>query len=68
MKNIINMILNMRKMEVGQNTMQLTPTLFNDWIQTIIDDFGNEFEIRGIRLVFRPRSQYSDRLFRYRTV
>jgi signal transduction histidine kinase/DNA-binding response OmpR family regulator/ligand-binding sensor domain-containing protein len=54
MKNIINMILNMRKMEVGQNTMQLTPTLFNDWIQTIIDDFGNEFEMRGIRLVFHP--------------
>lgn len=54
MKNIIDMILNMRKMEVGQNTMQLTPTLFNDWIQAIINDFGDEFEMRNIHLIFQP--------------
>ncbi|MCP3894535.1 MAG: response regulator [Bacteroides sp.] len=52
MKNIINMILHMRKMEVGKNTLNLTPTLLNEWLQDIVNDFKDEFDMRNIRLVF----------------
>lgn len=57
MRNTINMILNMRKMEVGQNTMNLAPVSFNNWLRGIIDDFRNEFEARNIRLLFHPDEQ-----------
>lgn len=57
MKNIINMILNIRRMEVGQNTLCLTPTLLNEWLQTIVNDFKNEFEMRNISLTFHPDPQ-----------
>lgn len=52
MRNIVNMILNLRKAEVGQNTIHLIPRQFNSWLQTIIDDFKSEFEIRDITLLF----------------
>lgn len=54
MKNVINMVLSMRKMEVGQNALHLIPTSLNPWLQTIVDDFKDEFEIRNIRLLFSP--------------
>lgn len=54
MKNIINMILNMRRMEVGQNMLSLTPASLNAWLQTITDDFRDEFEMRNIQLLFHP--------------
>lgn len=57
MKNIIQMILNMRRMEVGQNVLSLTPTKLNDWLQNIISDFDIEFEMRNISLQFHPDDQ-----------
>lgn len=54
MKNIIQMILNMRRMEVGQNILSLTPVRLNDWVQSIISDFDAEFEMRSISLQFHP--------------
>ncbi|MEG1563661.1 MAG: response regulator [Bacteroides sp.] len=54
MKNIINMILNMRRMEVGQNTLHLTPTRLNEWLQSIVNDFKDEFSLRNIHLQFYP--------------
>lgn len=52
MKNIINMILNIRRMEVGENSLCLVPTLLNEWLQAIVGDFRNEFEMRNISLLF----------------
>lgn len=54
MKNIINMILNMRRMEVGRHTLHLMPTPLNPWLENIINDFKSEFEIRHISLLFKP--------------
>lgn len=54
MKNIINMILNMRRMEVGQNTLHLTPTALNPWLENIVNDFKSEFGVRNISLLFKP--------------
>lgn len=57
MRNIINMILNMRRMEVGQNTLRLTPTPLNQWLQILIDDFRDEYAVRNIHLEFQPDPQ-----------
>ncbi len=57
MKNVIQMILNMRRMEVGQNVLSLTSTKLNDWLQNIISDFDAEFQMRNISLQFNPDTQ-----------
>lgn len=54
MKNLINMILNLRKMEVGQYTLKLTPIHFNRWLGDIVEDFRNEFSVRSLLLQFCP--------------
>lgn len=54
MKNIIDMILNMRKMEVEKNILRMSPAPFNEWLQSILDDFKDEFSLRNIQLTFVP--------------
>lgn len=54
MKNIIDMILNMRKMEMEKNILRMSSVTFNDWLQTILDDFKDEFSMRNMNLVFVP--------------
>ena len=52
MKNIINMVLDIRKMEVGQDSLNLQPHLLNEWIKSVTDDFQNEFESKNIKLIY----------------
>lgn len=52
MKNIINMVLDVRKMEVGHDTIHLQPHQLNEWLFSIAEDFKNEFEARDIRLIY----------------
>lgn len=59
MKNIINMILNIRRMEVGQYTLCPTPTPLNEWLENIISDFRSEFGLRNISLQFNPDPEIS---------
>lgn len=54
MKNIIDMILNMRKMEVEQNILRMSSVSFNEWLQGILDDFKEEFLMRNITLTYAP--------------
>lgn len=54
MKNIIDMILNMRKMEVEQNILRMSSTNFNEWLQSILNDFKDEYLMRNITLTFVP--------------
>lgn len=51
MKNIINMVLDIRKMELGKNSLQITyhPHI-EEWIKNISEDFRNEFNNKNIRL------------------
>lgn len=64
MKNIIDMILNMRKMEVEKNILRMSPAAFNEWLQAILEDFKDEFSLRNICLAFSPdpaiRQMYFD--------
>lgn len=54
MKNIIDMILNMRKMEVEPNILRMSSAPFNEWLQNILDDFKDELSLRNIALIFAP--------------
>ena len=58
MKNIIDMILNMRKMEVEKNILRMSPAPFNEWLQSILNDFKDELSLRNISLIFCSRYCY----------
>lgn len=63
MKNIIDMILNMRKMEVEKNILRMSPAPFNQWLQGILDDFRDEFSLRNISLRFTPDAEIDTMYF-----
>ncbi len=53
MKNIINMVLDLNRLNSEYETLQMRPHILNQWIQTISEDFRNEFKERNIQLVFQ---------------
>ena len=53
MRNIINMVLDMRRMEVGYEALHLLPHPLNEWIESVVGDFAEEFRTKGIMLFFR---------------
>lgn len=54
MTNIINMVLDLEKMERSSVQLQLRPHPFNDWVKEGMRDFVSEGEERGIRVEFDP--------------
>ena len=50
MKNLINMVLDVRKMEVGESKMQIQPHPLNQWIEHVSQDFINEGEAKNVRI------------------
>ena len=42
MKNLINMVLDVRKMEVGESKLQIQPYALNQWIEHVSQDFISE--------------------------
>ena len=57
MKNLINMVLDVRKMEVGESKLQIQPYALNQWIEHISQDFISEGEAKNvcIRYQLDPR-------------
>lgn len=53
MKNIINMVLDVRRMEVTQEPLHLSLHPLNDWVCSITDDFKNEFKAKNIEVICR---------------
>lgn len=53
MKEIIDMVLDVRKIELGQEKLKLSRQNLNNWISKISDNFSNEFESKGIRIVYQ---------------
>lgn len=54
MKNLLNMVLDVRKMEVGQSTLQIETIELNPWIEQLIADFRPEAGMRDITLSYQP--------------
>lgn len=52
MKNIIDMVLDVSKLEGGRNILHIVSHPLNEWICSIADRFVGEFEMKGIRLVY----------------
>lgn len=51
MKDLLNMVLDLRKMEVGVNKMQFLPQCLNDWIKSVVTDFIGEGEAKNVHLL-----------------
>lgn len=50
MKKLLNMVLDLRKMEMGENTVHLGEYNLNDWLRNVVDDFVSEGEAMGINI------------------
>ena len=50
MVNILNMVLDIRKMEVGQEKLSVHQHLLNEWIRNVSEDFRLEYENKNISL------------------
>lgn len=48
MRDLLNMVLDLRKMEVGVSKLQIYPQLLNDWILGVSADFISEGEARKV--------------------
>ena len=51
MNQLINMVLDSRKLEEGFGTVNIAPHRLNDWIETVTDEFRAEFENKSITLI-----------------
>ena len=52
MTNIINMVLDIRKMEVSQDILHMQPHELNTWVHSIAEDFHEEFSTKKIELKY----------------
>ena len=54
MTHVINMILDLEKMEHHSVQLQIAPHAFNRWVEEGIEDFVSEGKERGVKVVFEP--------------
>ena len=59
-KDIINMVLDVRKMETGGETLHIRPYHLNDWIREVSDVFKGELEYKQIRLEYNLDDSVGD--------
>lgn len=52
MRNLINMVLNVRKMEVGQDVVNISNHNLHEWIYFVADDFTTELETKDVKLAY----------------
>lgn len=53
MKSMINMVLDIRKMELGHESLYLEPHFLNRWLKEVAEEFKPEFESKNIHLEYR---------------
>lgn len=52
MKSIIDMVLDVRKLEEGKEMLHILPHNLNEWVRTVGEQFNGEFEMKGVRLSY----------------
>lgn len=57
MKNIIDMVLDVRKLEEGKEVLHILPHSLNEWVCSVGDKFMHEFEVKGIKLRYELDEQ-----------
>ena len=50
MKKLLNMVLDLRKLEMGENIVHLGEYDLNSWVKSVVDDFVSEGEAMGINI------------------
>ena len=50
MKNLLNMVLDLRKMEVGEKTLKIVGCDVNAWVEQIVADFTHEGSTSDVRI------------------
>lgn len=50
MRNIIDMILDLRRLESGHTELRITATDLNAWVSSVTDDFASELEAKQLSL------------------
>ena len=51
MKRLLNMVLDLRRMEVGENTLHKSLHGINSWILSVVEDFVGEGSAMGIKII-----------------
>ena len=54
MKKLLNMVLDVRKMEVGQSTLNAEEVQLDTWIEQLVADFKPEAGEKGIMIQYQP--------------
>ena len=57
MKELINMVLDLRKLEVKESKLQVSPQPLNEWIRTTAGNFVHESEARNICIDYQLEEQ-----------
>lgn len=52
MKDIIDMVLDVRKLEERKDTLHILPHALNEWVCKVGEKFTTEFEVRNIKLIY----------------
>ena len=59
MTQLVNMVLDSRKLEEGYGKLNLQPHDLNRWVAETVEEFRTEFENKGISIRFEPDSSIS---------
>ena len=54
MKSLLDMVLDLRKLEVGKSGIKLERTAFNEWISYTVQDIISEEDAEGIHISLQP--------------
>lgn len=60
MKNIINMVLDMNRLESGTDNLKMQLHPLNDWVRLVTTDFENEWNERNIQVAFQLDERIGD--------
>lgn len=60
MKSIIDMVLDVRKLEEGKDMLHILPHSLNEWVVAVGDKFAHEFRVKGIGLEYKLDEQIKE--------
>lgn len=60
MRDLLNMVLDLRKMEVGVSKLQIYPQRLNDWVLEVSADFVGEAEAKNVEINYQLDEQIEE--------
>ncbi len=53
MKSLIEMVVDVRKIEMGKDILKLSKLNFNKWIEEVANSFIDEYDYKGVKLIYK---------------